>query len=104
MSRNMVVVSTTADALNGVVSSLSALKAKPGRDGISLREALSAADRTGGSPTVHILFSAALTSVCFGRRQAPEQERLRPLLVRPGPEPRAFGSRGVRPRLPWGDG
>ena len=60
VSRNVVVVSTTSDALNGDVSSLSALKAKPGRDGISLREALSAANRTGGSATVYILFSAAL--------------------------------------------
>jgi len=60
VSVNMVVVSTTADALNGDVSSLSALKARPGRDGISLREALSAADRTGGSATVYVMFSAAL--------------------------------------------
>ena len=60
VSRNMVVVTTTADTLNGDVSSLSALKARPGRDGISLREALSAADKTGGSATVYIMFSAAL--------------------------------------------
>ena len=59
-SANMVVVSTTADVVNGDVSSLSALKAKPGRDGISLREALSAADKTGGSATLYIMFSAAL--------------------------------------------
>ena len=60
VSRNMVVVSTTADVVNGNVSSLSALKAKPGRDGISLREALSAADQTKGSATVYILFSPRL--------------------------------------------
>ena len=60
VSRNMVVVSTTADVVNGNTSSLSALKAKPGRDGISLREALTAADATRGSGTVYILFSAAL--------------------------------------------
>ncbi len=60
LSRNMVVVSTTADAQNGDVSSLSALNAKPGRDGISLREALSAADRTKGSATVYIMFSPRL--------------------------------------------
>jgi hypothetical protein len=59
-SRNVVVVSNTADSVNGKVSSLSALKAKPGRDGISLREALTAADKTGGKATVYILFSAAL--------------------------------------------
>ena len=57
---NVVVVSTTADVVNGDVSSLSALKAKPGRDGISLREALAAADKTGGSATLYIMFSAAL--------------------------------------------
>ena len=60
VSPNVVVVSTTADALNGDVSSLAALKAKPGQDGISLPEALSAADKTGGSATVYIMFSAAL--------------------------------------------
>lgn len=60
LSPTIVVVSTTADALNGDVSSLSALKAKPGRDGISLREALAAAGKTGGSATVYIMFSAAL--------------------------------------------
>ena len=60
VSANMVVVSSTADVVNGDVSSLSALKARPGRDGISLREALAAANRTGGSATVYVLFSAAL--------------------------------------------
>jgi len=60
VSANMVVVSSTADVVNGDVSSLSALKARPGRDGISLREALSAANRTGGSATVYVMFSAAL--------------------------------------------
>jgi hypothetical protein len=59
-SRDMVVVSSMADVVNGDVSSLSALRARPGRDGISLREALQAADRTGGSAMVYILFSARL--------------------------------------------
>jgi Divergent InlB B-repeat domain len=59
-SRNMLVVSTTADVANGSVSSLSALRAKPGRDGISLREALMAANKTRGAATVYILFSARL--------------------------------------------
>ena len=61
-SRYTVVVSTTADRVNGDVSSLSALQARPGRDGISLREALSAADNTGGSATVYIMFSARGTT------------------------------------------
>jgi hypothetical protein len=60
VSSNMVVVSNTSDVVNGDVSSLSALNAKPGRDGISLREALSAAGKTGGSATVYIMFSPAL--------------------------------------------
>jgi hypothetical protein len=60
VSRNMVVVSTTADVVSGNVSSVAALNRKPGRDGISLREALAAADATRGSETVYIFFSAAL--------------------------------------------
>ncbi|MGO9972230.1 MAG: choice-of-anchor Q domain-containing protein [Solirubrobacteraceae bacterium] len=60
VSRSMVVVATTADVVNGDTSSIAALNRKPGRDGISLREALLAADRTGGSATVYIMFSAAL--------------------------------------------
>jgi hypothetical protein len=68
VSSNMVVVSTASDALNGDVSSLSALKAKPGPDGISLREALAAADKTGGSATVTIMFSAALNGKAIAPR------------------------------------
>ncbi len=60
VSGNVVVVTTTADTLNGNVSSLAALKAKPGPDGISLPEALAAADKTGGKATLSIMFSAAL--------------------------------------------
>ncbi len=56
----MVVVSTTADVVNGNTPSIAALNRKPGRDGVSLREALLAADRTGGSPTVYIMFSPRL--------------------------------------------
>jgi Divergent InlB B-repeat domain len=60
VSSNVVVVTTTADDVNGDVSSVPALNANPGNDGISLREALGAADATGGSATVYVLFSAAL--------------------------------------------
>ncbi len=60
MSSTVVVVTTADDLVNGDVSSVSALNANPGGDGISLREALRAADATGGSATVYILFSAAL--------------------------------------------
>jgi len=62
VSSNVVVVTTTADVVNGDVSSVAALNANPGTDGISLREALLAADATGGSATVYIMFSAALNS------------------------------------------
>ena len=60
VSRTMVVVTTTADVVNGNTSSIAALNRKPGRGGISLREALLAADHTGGSATVYILFSPRL--------------------------------------------
>ena len=76
VSPNMVVVTTTADVVNGDVSSLSALNSKPGRDGISLREALSAADKTGGSATVYIMFSAALNGKTIEvRTQLPPVKR-----------------------------
>ena len=68
VSRNIVVVSTTADVVNGKVSSLSALKAKPGADGISLPEALAAADKTGGSATLYVMFSAALNGKTIALR------------------------------------
>jgi hypothetical protein len=55
-----VVVSTTADRVNGNVSSIAALNRRPGRDGISLREALEATNHTRGSATLSILFSPRL--------------------------------------------
>jgi len=60
VSRNMVVVTTTADVVNGNTSSITALNRKPGPDGISLREALLAVDNTRGSATVYIMFSPRL--------------------------------------------
>ncbi len=60
VSRNLVVVTATADVVNGNTSSIAALNRKPGRDGISLREALLAADRTGGRATVYVMFSHRL--------------------------------------------
>ena len=60
ISKTVVVVTNTSDRVNGRVSSIAALNAHPGRDGISLREALSAADKTKGSATVYIMFSHAL--------------------------------------------
>lgn len=66
VSRYTVVVSTTADRANGHMSSVAALNARPGRDGISLREALKAADNTGGARTVYIMFSAHLNGKTIG--------------------------------------
>lgn len=60
VSRTMVVVTAMADVVNGNTSSIAALNRKPGRDGISLREALLAADNTRGSATVYIMFSHRL--------------------------------------------
>ncbi|MGZ4371764.1 MAG: InlB B-repeat-containing protein [Gaiellaceae bacterium] len=60
VSSSVVVVTTKADVANGDVSSVAALNANPGSDGISLREALEATDATGGSATVYLMFSAAL--------------------------------------------
>ena len=60
VSHTVVVVTTTADVVNGDVSSVAALNARPGRDGISLREALEATDATKGTATLYIMFSRAL--------------------------------------------
>ena len=60
VSPHRIVVTTTSDVVNGNVTSLAALKAKPGRDGISLREALKAANHTRGTAALVIMFSHAL--------------------------------------------
>lgn len=57
-SSTVLTVSTTVDAVNGDVSSPAALIARPGPDGISLREALTAANH--GSGVVAITFAASL--------------------------------------------
>jgi hypothetical protein len=54
-----VTVTTTSDAINGDVTSIATLKANPGPDGVSLREAISASNETTGmkvvrfDPTMH---------------------------------------------------
>lgn len=105
VSRSMVVVSSTADVVNGSVSSLSALKARPGRDGISLREALLAANRTRGSATVYIMFSSRLNGRTIRvRTELPPIRRDHLVLegVAPGGAPARValdGSRARRGRL-----
>ena len=46
--------------MNANVSSVAAVNAKPGRDGISLREALLAANHKAGAQPIYVMFSAAL--------------------------------------------
>lgn len=70
VSRSVVVVTNTSDVVNGDVSSIASLNARPGRDGISLREALEAADHTRGNATVYVTFSAPLN----GKTIAPRSE------------------------------
>jgi hypothetical protein len=67
------VVATNDDAVNGDTSSPCALIANPGPDGISLREALLAANNATGSGVVTITFAGALagTTVALSERLAP---------------------------------
>lgn len=57
--RHTIAVTTTADVVNGSVVSLDHLFADPGPDGVSLREAIEAANATEGADT--ITFAASLT-------------------------------------------
>lgn len=49
-----IAVTTTADAINGNTSSISALIGSPGADGISLREAIIAANNTSGADVINL--------------------------------------------------
>jgi hypothetical protein len=66
-------VSTDADVVNGDTSSISALLASPGLDGISFTEALMAANNTPGTDRITISFASALagTSIVFAGPEAP---------------------------------
>lgn len=55
-------VSTTADSVNGDTSSIEALNANDGGDGISLREAILAANATPGTDTIAFNITAALVN------------------------------------------
>lgn len=59
-----VVVTTAADLVNGDTSSVAALLARPGGDGISLREAIAAADHEAGKYTIR--FANALRGTTIG--------------------------------------
>ena len=67
------VVATTADVVNGNTTSPCALIANSGADGISLREALLAANNATGSGTVTITFASALAgqTITLTERFAP---------------------------------
>jgi len=56
----ILVVATNDDAVNGDTSSPCALIANPGPDGISLREAVAAANNASGAGTITITFAPAL--------------------------------------------
>lgn len=81
VSRTVVVVSNTSDVVNGKVSSIAALNTRPGRDGISLREALEAADNTGGTKTVYIMFSHRLNGKTIEIRSEPPAIRRNHLVL-----------------------
>lgn len=59
-SRYTVVVTNRSDSINGRTASIGALNAHPGRDGISLREALQAANHTRGPRNIYIMFGRRL--------------------------------------------
>jgi hypothetical protein len=67
------VVSNNNDVINGDTSSPCALIASPGADGISLREALLAANNATGSGTITITFAPALAAatIALSERFAP---------------------------------
>lgn len=58
-SVTQITVTTTSDAINGDCSSIAALLASPGPDGISLREAISASNNTPGPENIN--FAPVLT-------------------------------------------
>ncbi len=72
-------VSTTVDAVNGNTSSISALQSSNGGDGISVREAIMAANNTAGAPhtinipagTYNLTISGGITTVGSGEGYAP---------------------------------
>ena len=68
-----VTVTTTADELNGNTASIAALIGTPGGAGISLREAIIAANNTAGADT--ILFNAATNGTpCYSPRRSPRAD------------------------------
>lgn len=60
----LITVTTTSEVSNGDVSTVSALEASPGPDGISLREAIEATNNDPGTYTVH--FDSSLTGAPIG--------------------------------------
>ena len=56
----MLTVTSSSDAVNGDVSSATSLNARPGPDGISLREAILATNATEGAETIYIAFAPTM--------------------------------------------
>lgn len=60
-----VTVNTNQDSVNGDTTSIAALIATPGSDGISLREAIMAANNTAGEDTITLSESLAVGAISF---------------------------------------
>ena len=60
---NLVYVTTTNDASNGTVSSIAALVANDGGDGISLREAIAASNNTAGADTIAFSIGSGVQTI-----------------------------------------
>jgi hypothetical protein len=93
VSSDAVVVTNTSDVVNGNVSSIAALNAHPGRDGISLREAMEAADHTRGTGIVYIMFSHALNGRTIALRSGGLPPIYRDHLVLEGVAPNGSSAR-----------
>ncbi|MHB8644097.1 MAG: InlB B-repeat-containing protein [Gaiellaceae bacterium] len=66
-----IVVTTTSDAVNGNTTSVAALLADPGPDGISLREAITATNNDPGSYTIRFAASLMGATITLGSQLPP---------------------------------
>ncbi|MHB8643370.1 MAG: choice-of-anchor Q domain-containing protein [Gaiellaceae bacterium] len=66
-----IVVTTTSDAVNGNTTSVAALLADPGADGISLREAITATNNDPGSYTIRFAASLMGATITLGSQLPP---------------------------------
>jgi hypothetical protein len=71
-----VTVTNASNVIDGDVSSMLALIARPGADGISLREAIAAANNTAGPKEIHFSGALAGQTILLGSNDPPEFEGL----------------------------